>query len=265
LALAGRRFLCSSAGIREELDMGTGYAVSPLHLTNTWIIPGPGRVVLPGEDPLMDLFMVGTFNHATVYTGPMRSRSPSKPAILAWRDRIAQKYRGQLGEDLAWDEDTGFAQSEDVGISDDVLLHYVAAVLDQHGETAAHGLIGTTKPPHAEMNPIFAEASRRSFGGRFPQLLLGAEYWFPFKRHMIIEEPDWDGLPARYGSLPRLMEELDEVRRFIAKTSPASTTGSPGQFTGQENVLTTAWQVSDVITRLGAIATARRLPLWTAG
>jgi hypothetical protein len=52
-----------------------------------------------------------------------------------WRQGVATKYRDQLEEQLTWDEDTTFKVSEDVATSDDVMFHYVAAVLDQHGQS----------------------------------------------------------------------------------------------------------------------------------
>jgi hypothetical protein len=57
--------------------------------------------------------------------------------ILVWRQSVATKYRDQLEEQLTWDEDTKFKVSEDVATSGDVMFHYVAAVLDQHGQSGA--------------------------------------------------------------------------------------------------------------------------------
>ncbi|WP_218279127.1 hypothetical protein, partial [Pseudomonas sp. FW300-N1A5] len=53
-----------------------------------------------------------------------------------------------------------------------------------------------------EVEAAFANAERRGFGERFPQLLLGASFWLPFSRNLMIEEPDWDGAVQRYGSVP---------------------------------------------------------------
>jgi hypothetical protein len=52
----------------------------------------------------------------------------------------------------------------------------------------------------------FKESQRRAFDGRFPQLQLGASIWLPFKRNLMIEEPNWYGLIARYGSALRPCE-----------------------------------------------------------
>src|ERR1700733_11617746 len=79
--------------------MGVGYSASPLHLTShiNWSST-PGRRVRRGEDKLIDLFAAGRYDGAIVHEGPMRFTSPSQATILAWRDRIARKYRDQLGK-----------------------------------------------------------------------------------------------------------------------------------------------------------------------
>ena len=221
--------------------MGVGYAASPLH-------------------------RIGYLDASSdVHEGPMRSRSPSKADILAWRDGISRKYRDQLGEDLSWDEDSAFERAEDAASGADMLLRYVAAVLDQRGETALRGLAGPARPSSTEVEPVFAEANRRGFGGRFPQLLLRARYWFPFQRHIIIEEPNWQGVVERYGSAPRLADELEEVRAAIASADPSATAWTADRPTPQGDTLAAAWQVSDTVSRLCAAANARRLPLWTTG
>jgi hypothetical protein len=41
---------------------------------------------------------------AKVGKGTVRFRSPTLEDILAWRERLATKYRDQLDERLTWDE-----------------------------------------------------------------------------------------------------------------------------------------------------------------
>ena len=196
----------------------------------------------------------------------MQFRSTPKTDILAWRDRIATKYRSQLGEDFSWNEDSVFEQSEDAATSADMLLRYVAAVLDQRGQSAVRRLVNTGKPAVKEIDRVFAEAMRRGFGGHFPQLLLGARYWFPFQRHLIIEEPDWLGNLERYGSTFRLMDELQAVRTSISDADTGATAWTANRPTTPENdVLAAAWQASDTVSRLCTHAISQRLPLWTTG
>jgi hypothetical protein len=184
--------------------------------------------------------------------------------ILAWRERIASKYRDQLGEELAWDERSTFEVSEDVATSGDVLFRYAAAVLDQRGKSGFSNLLTTGKPPSQEIDAVFAEASRRGFGGRFPQLLLGASVWLPFETNLMIEEPNWNGVLDRYGSGFCLVDEVTSVRAAIAEAYPAVATYDATK-ASPEQTMVAAWQTSDTILRLAAIAVSRHLPMWTTG
>lgn len=246
--------------------MGVGWSASPLHrIAYLDTSSMPGRPAVHGDDPLTDL-LIANGGMVTVHDGPMRSRSPPNADILAWRDRIALKYRSQLGEDLSWNEDSTFERSEDAATSADMLLRYVAALVDQRGPDAARGLANTGKPATAELDSVFAEATRRGFGGRFPQLLLGAQYWLPFQRHMIIEEPSWMGNVERYGSTFRVMNELEVLRTSIIDADPSVAVRTASRpMTPEGDVLAAAWQASDTMARLCSAAIAQNLPLWTTG
>jgi hypothetical protein len=240
--------------------MGVGYSASALHHIaysepdpdSTWRDPPPG---------FMELFPGAVRNGRAT-----RFRSPAPVEIVAWRDRVSAKYRTQLGEDLVWDEDDSFTDSEDVATSADVLLRYVAAVLDERGEKAAAGaLLRTTKPPRDQMTPVLAAACQRGMTSSFPHLLLGGRCWLPFAQNAIIQEPDWNGSATRFGSASHLSAELDAVRAFIAATAPAATEWTARRQDPPPNVLASAWQASDTIARLCTVALARRLPLWSTG
>ena len=244
--------------------MGVGYQVSALHqmmyLDKASI---QTRAVVKGEDPLLDA-LGQSFDQITVAKGPLRTRSPDVASVLAWRQRLQIKYRDQLGEELTWDERGTFEASSDVATSGDARFRYVAAVLDQRGPAGVKELLHQRRPPGEEAGAVFTEADRRGFGGRFPQLLLGATIWLPFDRNLVIEEPDWDGKMARYGSVLRLLDELSSARAGIADADP--TVARLGEFAeSSEEVLAAAWQASTTIFRLTTLATAKRLPLWTTG
>jgi len=198
-----------------------------------------------------------------VGVGTPRLRRPTVAGIVKWRHELANKYRDQLEETLVWDEQTTFQVSEDLDTSSEVIFHYLAAILDQSGTSALSKLIDVTDPPIHEYDTVFAEADRRGFSGRFPQLLLGASSWLPFKRHLIIEEPDWDGKVTRYGSVFHLLDEINAVRAAIAIVNPSITNGAVHE--ASNKAVFGAWQSSNVLLRLAEIATAKRLPLWTTG
>ncbi len=240
--------------------MGVGYQASALHLISYLVVdenapsitePPPGWVLpaIPG---------------AKYMTEPAQLRSPSASDIVAWREKIAAKYASQLDEFLTWDETSDFEKSEDVATSGDLLLRYVAAVIEESGPAAVVKLKGRHKPTTEELDRAFDEVDRRGFTGRFSQLLLGSQYWLPFQRNLIIEEPNWEGTIHRFGSTYRLEDEIRELRAAIEKADPHSVEwtavrGVPDQ------ILHAAWQASETIARICAAATERHLPLWTTG
>ena len=242
--------------------MGVGYEVSPLHRIS-YSEPIPGAE--PKKPP--DFITEALRNMGGVWDGrPTRFVSPSVASILEWRERLNEKYRQPLGEDLNWDEESPFERGEDLATGADMLLHYVAAVLDQRGSKEARSLVGIkTRPPNSDLDTIFDEAERRGASGRFPHLLLGARYWLPFKRNLIIEEPSWTGNVERYGSLAHLSEEVKQVRNFIADADPDAVIRGSSDERLDYDVLAAAWQASDSVSRLCAVALDRHLPLWTTG
>jgi hypothetical protein len=244
--------------------MGVGYQVSPIHrFVYLDIRASRQRAIVPGESRLLDALAHAT-GPKTVTDGPVRARSPTVERVLAWRQRLATKYRDQLDEELTWDERSTYATSEDVSMSGDVLFHYAAAVLDQRGQAGLKDLIDQGRPPRDEMEAVFTEADRRGFGGHSPQLLLGANTWLPFQRNLMLEEPDWDGKMDRYGSVSRLVDDITAVRGAIAEANP-SVVRSTEADAAAENILAIAWQTSSPILRLATLATAKRLPLLTTG
>jgi hypothetical protein len=244
--------------------MGVGYQVSPIHrIIYLDMRDARQRAVGPGESRLVDA-LAHTPGLKTVTDGPVRTRSLTVERVLAWRQRLATKYRDQLNEELTWNERSNYATSEDVATTADVLFHYAAAVLDQHGQAGLTDLNDQGRAPRDEMEAAFTEADRRGFGGHFPQLLLGANTWLPFQRNLMFEEPNWDAKMDRYGSVSRLVDEITAVRSAIAEANP-SVVRSTEADTASENILAVAWQTSSPILRLAALATAKHLPLLTTG
>jgi len=242
--------------------MGVGYSVSPLHrITHLDMTSMTSRPPTKGSDSSIDQIaeMIG----ANVGVGTPRVYSSAVEDILRWRQGLSVKYHDQLEENLRWDEETTFEVSEDVATSSDVFFHYIAAILDQRGTSELDKLIDITEPPRHEYEVVFAEADRRGFGGRFPQLLLGANLWLPFKRHLMIEEPNWEGKPDRYGSVFHLVDEIITVRAAIADVKPSFVHASAEETS--DKAIFGAWQSSNTILRLAKIAAAKHLPLWTTG
>ena len=244
--------------------MGIGYQVAPLHrliVMNT--AESHTRAAVRGENPLFDVIKDASGRDVQMADGPLRMRSPPIESILAWRQRIASKYRDQLDEDLTWDEGSTYESSDDVATSGDVMLHFAAALLDQRGQTGLSSMIQQRRPTTDEMKAAFANAERRGFAGRFPQLLLGAQIWLPFSRNLMIEEPNWDGAVERYGSSPRLIDEITEIRAAIAEADPSVEKSTEQE--ALEHSLAAAWQTSATVLRLATLASEKHLPLWTTG
>jgi hypothetical protein len=242
--------------------MGIGYCVSPLHrIIHFDTSAMTARPPVKGSDSPIDQIAEAT--GANIGVGTPRLYSPTTEQILVWRQGVATKYRDQLEEQLAWDEDTTFEVSEDVAANGDVMFHYVAAILDQHGKSELSELIDAAKPSAQEFDAVFAEADHRGFAGRFPHLLLGANLWLPFKKHLMIEEPNWEGKLHRYGSVFHLVDEVTTVRADIVDTQPSIIHFSALE--ASDKVIAAAWQTSNTILRLANIAVAKHLPLWTTG
>ena len=240
--------------------MGIGYAASALHLISYLVIDetAPYTTTPPVSWHLPPMPGVRYMRE------PARFRSLAAQDIIVWRDRLAIKCRGQLGELLSWDETSDYSKSEEAATSADVLLRYVAAIADEGGPQALRGLVGANKPAHDEIDHARAGAERRGFTGRFRQLLLVYAFWLPFQRDMIIEEPDWQGKTERFGSSFRLEEEVRELREQIADADPRSKEWT-SEREAPTRALWAAWQASETVARICAAATSLRLPLWTTG
>ena len=243
--------------------MGVGCCVSPLHrityLDTSALRPRPW---VKESNPTLDS-IGGPPLGAYVNEAPIRFRSPTRKDVLAWRERLSKKYRDELAERLTWDEGSTLEVSDDVGTHQDLMFHYVAAVLDQHGLSEVRGLMEVGDPPSQALDVAFAEAERRGFGGRFPHLLLGANLWLPYKSSLMIEEPNWEGHLGRYGSVIHFLDEITSVRSAIAEAQP-SVLHFPDSETS-DHPLVGAWQASNTIARLAKMAVAQHLPLWTTG
>lgn len=240
--------------------MGVGYQASPLHRISFLIVDkaesdgtqpptGSGLPPIPG---------------AKYLTQPLRFRSPAASDIIRWRDRLAEKNLAQLGERLSWDETSDFASSEEAAVSADVMLRYVAAIVDERGPHGLRSLVGADKPEHPEIARALDGVGRRGFTGRFPQLSLGEYYWLPFQRNLILEEPDWEGRSQRFGSVYRLADQLGDLRALLREADPAC-----AEWTAEREVpariLWAAWQASETVARICAAGAERHLPVWTTG
>jgi hypothetical protein len=114
--------------------MGVGYCVSPLHrMVHIDASAITSRPPIKGSNSPID--RVAELTGTNVGVGTPRLYSPTIEEILVWRQGLATKYRDQLEEGLTWDESSTLEVSEDVATSGDVMFHYVAAVLDQHGKS----------------------------------------------------------------------------------------------------------------------------------
>lgn len=237
--------------------MGVGYQVSALHDIH-YLEPIEGA---PPDAPPPSWLSLMPNTH---WDGrPTRFVSPRQADIVAWRDRMAAKYRTQLGEDLTWDEGSDFSVGAEAATGWDLMLKYVAAVIDQEGAAAAARLLKDGKrPARDQYGPVFDAIEGRGFMIRFPHLLLNVTCWLPFQRHMIIEEPNWRGTVERFGSTINLMREIAEILHFIGTIDPAAAQAPESE---EPDVLAAAWKAADIIHRFGTIAVEKHLPFWTTG
>lgn len=240
--------------------MGVGYEASPLHRISILVVdeaapsttePPPGWLLPP---------LLGV----RYMTEPPRFRSPAAGDIIRWRDRLAEHRLAELGERLTWDETSDYESSEDAAVSADVMLRYVAAIVDERGPRGLGALVGLEKPDHPEIARALDGVERRGFTGRFPQLSLGEYHWLPFQQNLILEEPDWEGKTRRFGSVYRLADQVADIRALLREADPAC-----AEWTAEREVpsriLWAAWQASETVARVCAAGAERHLPVWTTG
>lgn len=247
--------------------MGTSYTTAPLHTITS--VDYSAAVLLESSARSSTNYIENLIRQIPGMDGPrydpksIKHVTPTVAEILAWRERLNDKYLDQFGHPLTWDETAPFSDAEDTSSIGDTMLSYVSATLDQCGEeAAARALLNAQRPSQADRDAVFAEVWRRQLSNRFPQILLRPHFWLPFERSLIIEEPDWRGVVLRFGSLFRFAEELAEVRRFIVQTDPRVVTVDPEAPLHDRDVLTGAWVVSECIWRLANTAMRVHLPLW---
>jgi hypothetical protein len=240
--------------------MGVGYEASALHLISTLVVDESAPYTT--EPPAW--WGLPPIPGAKYMSGPPRFRSPAASEIVRWRNRLALRYRAQLGERLTWDEQSEFSLGEDAAVSADVMLRYVAAIVDEHGPEGLRSLVGAEKPAHEEIARALDAVDRRGFTGRFPQLSLTEYYWLPFQRNLIIEAPDWRGKTKRFGSVYRLADEVSDIRALLLHADPGC-----APWTAEREVpariLWAAWQASETVAKVCAAGAARHLPVWTTG
>jgi hypothetical protein len=98
--------------------LGVGYQASALHKIAYLVVDEAA----PSTSEPPSWWKLPPIPGAQYATEPARVRSPTAVDVIAWRDQLAIKYRGQLGEVLTWDEASDFVESEDAGTGADVLL-----------------------------------------------------------------------------------------------------------------------------------------------
>jgi hypothetical protein len=240
--------------------MSIGYSVSALHKIASGIESFSG----PMPPELSFLLKDMNIDGAAFRPIPAQSQSAGIADIVAWRDGLAKKYQGQLGEVLTWDESSNVEVSEDVAASADVRLRYVAILVEKGGPQAVRDLLGVNEPERNAIERAFGALERNGSTGQFQQLLMVSSYWLPFQRDIILDAPDWLGEESQMGSTFRLADELKALRAMIAEADPPSTQWTRDREV-PESVLGAAWQASDTILHLCTDAMARKLPLWTTG
>jgi hypothetical protein len=196
--------------------MGAGYQVSPLHKV-IYVEPVEGAPVKAAPPHILEVIASMPPDMPKMHWDgrPHVFRSPPAEDIIAWRKDFCRQHQSELGEDVDWDEKSAFEWSEDM-TSGDKYFRYVAAVIDQNGADGLARIAGLQAPPDGAMASAFAATDRRGSAVRFPQLLMGAQYWLPFKRRVVITSTTWRGDTARFGSVDALAVELNEICALIA-------------------------------------------------
>ena len=145
--------------------MGVGYQASALHRIVILVVEenAPYTLERPKNSPLPPM------PNVRYMRDPARFRSPDATDIIAWRDRLAIKYRSQFEELLSWDETSAYSQDIEIGVGVDVLLRYVAARIVEAGPSALRDLVGVVKPERSEIHRA-GERNSVGFQRAFPAI-----------------------------------------------------------------------------------------------
>jgi len=221
----------------READVTAGFVTRVLHAPFGWVD------TLPSRDPTKPW--------------PEVERSLAKPTlsdITDWLQRINEKYAAQLGQPLNWDESSPYHQEIEIAEAAQDALFYVAGRLAVDGPEALQQIDNIEHPSTVVLQKLRRSVEAMGFQCRFPQLLLRVDYWLPFERDLIIEEPDWSGKQCRFGSLPALRGQLDQVMNALQQQRQSGQKTAP--------VLDQAISCARALTALSTIAWANKLPLW---
>ncbi len=242
--------------------MGVGYSASALHLAKAIKLPKHEQAEPPAPSSYEHFFAVKGYKSVIKSEGPRQFAAASVAEILSWRDRVAKKYVGQIDE-FCWDERSSAEFSEDVSSGDDVNFYYAAAVFDQLTPRGSYeALSGTqTLSPAVKYAAIKARYDR-GFSGRFPQLMTGASYWLSFDKNLVLEEPDWFGNPARFGSLPQLRRELGELRGIFERSKQDLRVRTEPAAPRKHAILPAAYSVCLALEHVSDFALQHCVPVW---
>lgn len=186
----------------------------------------------------------------------------SPQQVTQWWEATEAAYSMQLNQRVRWDEASDYIAFRYLYSEQHLNLRYVAAYLDRFGEaTLATGFAARVRDYRGFDEELDAWSKYRGFGSRFPQITIDADTWLPFAANLVLSVPDWTGTTAEFGSLPRLLDEYEEILRIIAEADPqAATAGIEDRI--HENLLAGAYNAARIHRELARIAVDVNLPLW---
>lgn len=199
----------------------------------TWTVSPLSHIARVDEPALRRALGVPDGDRVFVYSS--RDAEPfvikTSPALIrGWWSGVQNRYREQLRQDVTWDEDSAVEKSFDYDAGQAIDLNYLTGYVDKFGEDGV-GIDFRVRPRVDQSDKELDGWMRyRGYASRFPQLTVQPAYLLPFNANLVIAAPDWLGEDARFGSLARTAEELEEVLGVIVRADPAlaDTTVGPG-------------------------------------
>ena len=181
--------------------------------------------------------------------------------MTRWWEAIEAAYQTQLNQTVQWDETSDYEETCYLYSEQHRDLRYVAIYLDRYGEaTLAGEFAKRLRDQWGRDKELEAWIEYRGFGSRFPQISVDADYCLPFEANLVLSVPDWIGVAAEFGSLPRRLDEYEEILRIIADADPqAATAGMKDRI--HEDLLAGAYNAARIHRELARIAVAKNLPL----
>lgn len=171
-------------------------------LTRYYIGDWDAAVAPGGRSPAEETMLVRIGDNGHETPDPVEVRED----ILQWREWMNQEV-DLLDGVLDWPEERDVPYYTDKPTWQAWGALQLWAAYEEH-----RGLERPASMPEAWVDdPAYQASQDEEFESRYPHLLFGVQVWLPVRMEGVFDAPDAYGDDFRYGSVPELLEELEEL------------------------------------------------------